>query len=235
MKSLEVAPNIYLINLSKTSASAELLCLDTFSEQRVLLYVIDTFLKYGLKMTYEGRMSLARLPALLASFFNRLNSDDFDVQNNIYPPWDKLITWFFYHLCVPPGPNYVIHCPLLLKIDNRVFFEIHYENNFPPEVLSKVTKAEYPELFPYIKREGLSAEGVPCFTKYLMLDENQEEYLLMPEMPIELRGQIRNFNGHLIENYHTLTFEDIDQREAPFVLEYLTKLHQFIDPEPLTE
>lgn len=37
--SLEFATNIYLINLSKTSASAELLCVDTFGEQRVLPYV----------------------------------------------------------------------------------------------------------------------------------------------------------------------------------------------------
>lgn len=221
--SCEYGPCIYFISISSESKQ-ELSFLDTATSHRILATVIDMCLKQKLQMTYAAEPFLFMFQRLLINFFLDINKDNI--------PWKPLIKWFFYHLYVPEFNSK--ESPMLLKYNNRIFFQIHHESMFPPEILSYVTKQEYPLIFEYVFHKDAFTPDIPCFTKYHCINpEDGQECLLMPEFPIDLRHQIYNFYNLLIDTFPLFDVVNRDEKmEARAVLRYLIRVRDFVDPDP---
>ena len=219
---VEYGPTLYLVSFCP-KFNEKLLFLDDTLSHEILTKIIDLFLKNQLKMKTDAIPSLYNFRRLVASFFNRINSNDYTIQHNIHPTWEHLINWFFHHLFVLPE----VSPPFLLRINNHIFLEIEYHNQFPTEILSSISKTDYPDVFDYV-----SKEKVPHFSKYLLNANTNEATLLMPEIPQFLSLQFYNFYNGLLGVFNILSFENEEEQQcAKFVLDYLVTIRDFFNTQ----
>lgn len=218
---------IVLINLYKNkSPDIQAVLFDTFVGQRLFLKVIDTCLTQTFNVTYKykGNTDLYTYKELVRLFFLNINETEPNLQ-----AWLHLLQCFLAHFFIL-SINDIQQIPALLRVDNRVFIALYNENTFDSSVLSLLKEEDYPEVFNYVTRPTASSKNNPGFSKYLIKKDSSQQ-LLIPEFPVEFRHQLSRFYTELIEVFHTITLNTEDEHyEAPFVLDYLTKIRDFFEP-----
>ena len=98
---VEYGPCIFLISFCP-KLKKRLLFLDDFPSHNVLTKVIDVCLKRDIGLQTDAKSSLLVFRKMLASFFNRINSEDYNIQDSKALLWESLINWFFHHIFVLP-------------------------------------------------------------------------------------------------------------------------------------
>lgn len=199
---------------------------DKQNEQRVLAYIIDTFLKKELSITIQDNPTLFHLHPILASIYNQLHSDTPNVQNSVNPHLERFIKCFFIHLFTSKAAYSEIGSVYLLKIDNRIFLHILSDNmSFSSDIYSIITAKEFPVVFDTFEREDLG------FKEYIFENSENIKSLWLPEFPSLLKSQIYDFYNHLINTFVNLesNFESDLVAATLSVLQYLIDMRNFFD------
>lgn len=234
---VEYGPYIVLLSLSSESKEYKerFFFLNSFPSHRILAQTIHLCLTQRLGVICEEAPSLQIFQTKLAAYFIQINTDErFGPQIREAIHWEMLFRWFFLHLfSFDAKSEYISPDHMLFRHGNRVFMYIRPECDpkFPPEVLTIITKKEYPLIFKLLERT--------------------DEEFLMPELSLDFRLQLYRFYNMLIEFFplakvegdedettrkafyleHDIRYNPEDS-EANHVLEYLVGLREFLGPSP---
>lgn len=233
----EYGPYIILISLSLDSKEFKkrFFFLDSFPSHRILAQAIHLCLKQRCGVVCEEVPSLRLFQTKLAAYFIQINTDErFGPHFKEAIHWEMLFRWFFLHLfSFDAQSDDIFPLHRLFRHNNRVFMYIDPECNpiFPPEVLTLVTKKEYPLIFEFLERV--------------------DDQFLIAELPFDLRMQLYRFYDALIDFFPLAKVEgdedeatrkdfyqkndliyDPEDSEANHVLEYLIGIREFLGPNP---
>jgi hypothetical protein len=188
--------------------------------QDILPELIYTSLHNKVKFETQEKHNLENFSQMLASFFINLNVN--------FPYFRILIEGFFSHLYVIEYYSFDFNFPVLVKINNRIYLEIYDQTSYPPEILSVVTKEDYPFDFDKIDSENIY-EDFHYLHKYLCKNPDGSNYLLLPEIPAKLRNQIYNLYDLLLTNFDNLDLDKKYEEAAEEIFDYLITMKEFFD------
>lgn len=132
-----------------------------------------------------------------------------------------------------PSVDFNFYPSKILRVNDRIFFAVDYSCSYSTEILSLVTKEEYPQLFDYI--HAYDTKLGHAFNRYLVTKDDATEYLYMPEFSTSIKRKIHRFYEHLLDTFGTLDFAKDPEEEAEKVFDYLYIMFYFFDTDLLSE
>jgi hypothetical protein len=185
--------------------------------QNLLSKIIYNSLHDKFEFETQKEHNLKNFSHVLVSFFLKINSDS--------PHFEFPIISFFSHVYVYEYDG--LNFPDLLKINNKIYFTIN-DPVYPPEILSVLTKKDCSLVFDVIHSAEIYREFY-YLKKYIYKNSDDNEYLLLPEIPAKLQNQIYNLYDLLLTNFDNLDLDKKYEEAAEEVFDYLITMKDFFD------
>jgi hypothetical protein len=199
--------------------TSKFISLDDLRTQEALAGIIYLCLNANFKVKLQYTPYLIVLSETITSLFTDLTYNS--------PQFEKVIKWFCYHIYVIQDGQDSFCPPLLIKINNHIYFEIEYESSYPSEILSIINESQCPLIFRDIHSKDKG--WIRALKKYLFKNTDNTEYLQLPEFPDILITQIYNFYDLLILTFSTIEFNKEDEEVAEEIFNYLFTMRDFFD------